>query len=272
MGYQDGEHLAKSFASADIFAFPSLTETFGNVVLEALASGLPVVGLRAEGVCDLVIHEETGLLLDLADLVPVDSQPLKSKDIPDRPPGLFNLDPPAYAIAVSLYRSLLLDLVTKPEKRREMSTLAIAHASKRTWFEGMELLVDGYRELAQLTHQRRKLSDPITAPEVILPIDHEIVIRSTWRIGRILKSTPRPWRRSRQRKSSTGGVTWIATRKWFTNRDLLVDQSDGLMLDDRKLRTWLGISAGNVARSLLAIWMIWQGYIVISKHCCIEYQ
>lgn len=54
MGYQKGKALAECYASSDIFAFPSHSETFGNVVLEAMASGLPVVGLRAEGVADLV--------------------------------------------------------------------------------------------------------------------------------------------------------------------------------------------------------------------------
>lgn len=62
MGYRKGQELAAAFASADIFAFPSWTETFGQVVLESLASGLPVVGLRAEGVCDLVEHGKTGEL------------------------------------------------------------------------------------------------------------------------------------------------------------------------------------------------------------------
>jgi glycosyltransferase involved in cell wall biosynthesis len=42
VGYRGGEDLADHYASADLFAFASLTETFGNVVLEALASGLPV--------------------------------------------------------------------------------------------------------------------------------------------------------------------------------------------------------------------------------------
>ena len=53
-GYLSGEPLATAYASSDIFAFPSRTETFGKVVLEAMASGLPIVGLIAEGVCDLV--------------------------------------------------------------------------------------------------------------------------------------------------------------------------------------------------------------------------
>ena len=42
-GIQRGEELARHFASADLFVFPSMTETFGNVTLEALASGLPAV-------------------------------------------------------------------------------------------------------------------------------------------------------------------------------------------------------------------------------------
>ncbi len=40
-GYLEGEELAKAYASADVFVFPSTTDTFGNVVLEAQASGLP---------------------------------------------------------------------------------------------------------------------------------------------------------------------------------------------------------------------------------------
>lgn len=42
-GFRRGEELAEHYASADLFVFPSLTETFGNVTLEAMASGLPVV-------------------------------------------------------------------------------------------------------------------------------------------------------------------------------------------------------------------------------------
>jgi glycosyltransferase involved in cell wall biosynthesis len=61
-GYLTGEALATAYASADVFAFPSLTETFGQVVQEAMASGLPVVGFDAEGVRDLVTSGETGLL------------------------------------------------------------------------------------------------------------------------------------------------------------------------------------------------------------------
>ena len=69
VGYRSGEDLADHYAAADLFAFASLTETFGNVVLEAMASGLPVVALRAGGVGDIVQPGVTGLLLD-ADATP----------------------------------------------------------------------------------------------------------------------------------------------------------------------------------------------------------
>ena len=49
VGYRSGEDLADHYAAADLFAFASLTETFGNVVLEALATGLPTVAVRAGG-------------------------------------------------------------------------------------------------------------------------------------------------------------------------------------------------------------------------------
>jgi len=69
-GHQSGEGLARWYASADVFVFPSTTETFGNVVLEAFASGLPVVGVRAGGVQNLVQPGENGVLA--APLDPID--------------------------------------------------------------------------------------------------------------------------------------------------------------------------------------------------------
>jgi len=53
-GYRYGRELSEHFASADCFVFPSRTETFGNVVLEALASGLPVASVPAPGPVDLI--------------------------------------------------------------------------------------------------------------------------------------------------------------------------------------------------------------------------
>ncbi len=61
-GYLKGDDLAHAYASADIFTFPSANETFGNVVLEAMASGLPVVAPNSGGVTDIVQHQKTGFL------------------------------------------------------------------------------------------------------------------------------------------------------------------------------------------------------------------
>lgn len=64
-GYLFGEELAKAYASSDIFVFTGANETFGNVVLEALASGLPVVAPRSGGVLDMVVPDKTGLLYNV---------------------------------------------------------------------------------------------------------------------------------------------------------------------------------------------------------------
>ncbi|MDF2722375.1 MAG: glycosyl transferase [Paenibacillus sp.] len=61
-GYMKGESLAELYASADLFVFPSSTETFGNVVLEALASGIPAIGVASGGVQEIIRHGKTGLL------------------------------------------------------------------------------------------------------------------------------------------------------------------------------------------------------------------
>lgn len=61
-GFRQGKELSDLYAAADAFVFPSATETFGNFVLEAMASGTPVVGADAGGVGETIVHEETGLL------------------------------------------------------------------------------------------------------------------------------------------------------------------------------------------------------------------
>lgn len=61
-GSLDGEDLAAAYASSDIFLFPSETESFGNVTLEAMASGLPCVCADATGSRSLVVAGVTGLL------------------------------------------------------------------------------------------------------------------------------------------------------------------------------------------------------------------
>lgn len=61
-GFQTGRELSRIYASCDCFAFPSGTETFGNAPLEALASGLPVVGVHSGGVTEFLKHGENALL------------------------------------------------------------------------------------------------------------------------------------------------------------------------------------------------------------------
>lgn len=63
VGFQAGEDLARALASCDMFFNPSVTETFGNVTLEAMACGLPVVAARATGSASIVKHGITGFLV-----------------------------------------------------------------------------------------------------------------------------------------------------------------------------------------------------------------
>jgi glycosyltransferase involved in cell wall biosynthesis len=63
-GMQRGEQLAAHYASADLFLFPSCTETFGNVTLEAMASGLPLVAYNYAAAAQHVRHGTHGLLAD----------------------------------------------------------------------------------------------------------------------------------------------------------------------------------------------------------------
>ena len=63
-GMQRGENLAKHYASGDLFLFPSQTETFGNVVTEAMASGLAVVAYNKAAAREHISHWETGVLVE----------------------------------------------------------------------------------------------------------------------------------------------------------------------------------------------------------------
>lgn len=125
-GYLQGIDLATAYASADVFAFPSFTETFGQVVLESMASGLPVVGLLAEGVKDLVQDQISGLLLDTAHL----SRPKQIRE----------------------YTRLLNSLVEDREMREKMGHNAIELSSAYTWWGAMESMVQVYRDAAEKHH------------------------------------------------------------------------------------------------------------------------
>ena len=68
IGQQVGDDLARSVASSDVLLNPSITETFGNVTLESMACGLPVVAAVATGATSLVRDGETGLLVEPGDI------------------------------------------------------------------------------------------------------------------------------------------------------------------------------------------------------------
>ena len=124
-GYRKGEDLSDHYAASDIFAFSSLTETFGNVVLEAMASGLPVVALRAGGVGETVQSGTTGILVE-----------------PSEPPASF-------AAAV-------LRLIEHPEQRTRMAVAAREYALTQSWDAIMAGLRDRYQrvidERARIAH------------------------------------------------------------------------------------------------------------------------
>lgn len=62
LGALAGETLARAYSAADVFVFPSLTDTFGNVLLEALASGLPVAAYPVTGPRDVITDPRAGVL------------------------------------------------------------------------------------------------------------------------------------------------------------------------------------------------------------------
>ena len=92
-GFLEGEELAAAYASADCMVFPSTTDTFGNVVLEAQASGVPVIVADRGGPPDIVRQHNSGIIVDVAQsesLVQAMDQLRNSPQLrDDLPPGDF---------------------------------------------------------------------------------------------------------------------------------------------------------------------------------------
>ncbi|EIW72346.1 hypothetical protein TREMEDRAFT_26471 [Tremella mesenterica DSM 1558] len=147
MGHRGGEELAMCYASGDIFAFPSFTETFGQVVLEALASGLPVVGLDADGTRDLVNVGATGLLYRLPGGNSWSRISRQSESV-------------EFQEAACGFASLLAKVICDSKMRREMSARASTEGVRGfTWRAAMERCVDGYRESMRIARQRRAIME-----------------------------------------------------------------------------------------------------------------
>jgi glycosyltransferase involved in cell wall biosynthesis len=83
LGERTGEELARTYASADVFVFPSLTDTFGIVILEALASGVPVAAYPVTGPLDVLDGTKAGALDNDLQAAALRALKLKRKDARD---------------------------------------------------------------------------------------------------------------------------------------------------------------------------------------------
>ena len=120
LGWLKGQDLARVYASADAFLFASQTDTFGQVILEAQASGLPVVAVDAGGPSSLIASGDTGLLC-----AP---------------------EPEALAAA-------LLAVTTTPRLAQRLRQTGLAAVQERTWQASLAQLAGGYRSALRRTRR-----------------------------------------------------------------------------------------------------------------------
>ena len=116
-GHLDGESLAKAVASADILLNPSTTEAFGNVTLEAMASGLAVVSAASASAEAMIEKDRTGILC-----------------LPD--------DLESYAAAIER-------LIESPDRRQAMGAAARQASAAYSWDAASQSVADAYRMLAK---------------------------------------------------------------------------------------------------------------------------
>jgi glycosyltransferase involved in cell wall biosynthesis len=114
-GFLSGAALAQAYASSDLFFFPSATETFGNVTLEAMASGLPAVCANATGSRSLVLDGLTGALCPVGD--------------------------------VSAFVEALTRLLAEPGQRVRMGVAARERALQFSWDAQLATVYAAYREI-----------------------------------------------------------------------------------------------------------------------------
>ncbi|TXC70619.1 glycosyltransferase family 1 protein [Sphingomonas ginsenosidivorax] len=114
-GFQSGDALGRAVASMDVFFNPSVTETFGNVTLEAMAAGVPVVAARASGAIGLIDDGVTGFLV-----------------------------PPT---EIGGYADAIARIVTEPGLRTSMGQAGHAKAAGYRWDTINESVLDAYLEV-----------------------------------------------------------------------------------------------------------------------------
>jgi glycosyltransferase involved in cell wall biosynthesis/predicted metal-dependent phosphoesterase TrpH len=112
LGWLEEEELPRAYASADAFLFCSSTDTYGQVILEAAASGLPIVAVAEGGPATLIENRHTGLLCR----------------------------PDADHLAGALLR-----LASSPRLREQLGSAALRAARERSWERSMGQLAAGYR-------------------------------------------------------------------------------------------------------------------------------
>jgi glycosyltransferase involved in cell wall biosynthesis/predicted metal-dependent phosphoesterase TrpH len=122
LGWLDGEDLARAYASADIFLFCSRTDTFGQVLIEAGASGLPCVAVNEGGPSSIVVDGETGRLCE----------------------------PDAGMLAAAIQQ-----LADSPAWRAKLGSQGVAAARERTWQASMGQLAEGYDRVTERADRPR---------------------------------------------------------------------------------------------------------------------
>jgi glycosyltransferase involved in cell wall biosynthesis len=115
VGYLRGEELAAAYASADAFVYASETETMGNVILEAMACGLPVIAANAGGVTSLVHHGSNGFLFT-----------------------------PRNATEASQY---VREIIQSVDRQEQMSAAALESVQTRTWRHSSDEVRSQYQQV-----------------------------------------------------------------------------------------------------------------------------
>lgn len=116
-GYLTGETLAKVYANSHLFIFPSPTETFGNVVLEAHAAGTPVIGANSGGVKNIIQQGRTGYLCEPKN--------------------------------IEQFSNAIITLLTNPSLQLQMSDQARKYALTQSWNAIFDNLLDEYEEVIE---------------------------------------------------------------------------------------------------------------------------
>lgn len=127
MGRMTGLPLSQAYASADVFTFASALETFGLVVTEAMAAGLPVVSSRVGGIPDVVEEGVTGYTFDVGDV-----------------DGLVDG---------------VRQVISSRQRIAQMGAAARAYAETQTWDHMMDEVIDHYARLIEANRLTRAMSD-----------------------------------------------------------------------------------------------------------------